>query len=178
MILQDICKKVKYEDISKRMLELYPNQDKLIDAYQEVFTELLSLEIESVDNMKLCITHVISDYDQTEYEDVHGKDGSFLKDFDDKDYVDELGNKTEAFWALEFQTWAYWVSLPVDEETLKNYSELDIVVHCLWEMTFCGFSQEEIEIEKDSLENIVEGIKSGEIETYPFENLFDEFFEK
>lgn len=35
--------------------------------------------------------------------------------------------------------------MEIDPETLKTLSPLDIICHCLWEMTFIGYEQDEIQ---------------------------------
>jgi len=45
-------------------------------------------------------------------------------------------------------------------ETLDNFSELEIISHCLFEMTFCGYEQEEIQEQFDSINKIVDDYKS------------------
>jgi len=35
--------------------------------------------------------------------------------------------------------------MDISEESLADFSEKEIIVHCLYEMTFVGFSEEEIQ---------------------------------
>lgn len=44
-------------------------------------------------------------------------------------------------------------------ETLENFSELEIIAHCLYEMTFCGYEQDEIQKQLASIDKTVEDFK-------------------
>jgi hypothetical protein len=41
--------------------------------------------------------------------------------------------------------------MKIDEETLQAYSAKETIIHCLWEMTFCGYSTEEISEQRAEL---------------------------
>lgn len=177
MKLVDLFKKHKWEDVQARLLELYPDQDVNIEGYEYVFYLLPTLEPEDSEGMKLCIRHADNAYlckeDQEvdEWEDVFGKNGELTKDFDGEVYRDEDGNTFEQTWALEFQRWNLWGSMDVDEETLQNYKELDIIVHSLWEMTFCGWDQEDIQEQKEELDRRCKEIEDGTAELIPWEEV-------
>ncbi len=44
----------------------------------------------------------------------------------------------------------------IAKDTLENFSELEIIAHCLYEMTFIGYDEEGIQDQRKSLENTVE----------------------
>lgn len=59
--------------------------------------------------------------------------------------------KTEEIFALDFIPWAELVDSEVNiREDMKNY---EICAHILWEITFWGFTEEEIEAQKEATEN-------------------------
>ena len=50
-------------------------------------------------------------------------------------------NKEETFTqGIEFVPWNKWLGMDVSKESLDQFSEKEIIVHCLYEMTFLGFS--------------------------------------
>ena len=55
--------------------------------------------------------------------------------------------------------WEKWLGMDVAPETLYNFNELEIIAHCLFEMTFCGYEQEEIQEQFDSINRTVEDYK-------------------
>lgn len=50
--------------------------------------------------------------------------------------------------------------MDIDPNTLKTFSKLEIISHCLYEMTFIGFEEEEIQAEMDRINDTVEEIKN------------------
>ena len=45
-------------------------------------------------------------------------------------------------------------------ETTNNFNELEIIAHCLYEMTFCGYTEEEIKEQFDTFNDRVEEYKN------------------
>jgi hypothetical protein len=66
----------------------------------------------------------------------------------------------------------------VAEETLKSLPPEEIAAHILWEMTFYGFSDEEIGKEKEKVERALRDMESGEVEIIPLEELLKEIDRK
>ena len=62
--------------------------------------------------------------------------------------------------AIEFTAWSEWLGMPIDTNSLKEFSELEIVAHCLNEMTYAGFEQEEINSKMDRIKNKAECLLS------------------
>lgn len=88
-------------------------------------------------------------------------------DFDGSAYVDVSGsykypkNEEEKFsQAIEFTPWNQWLGMEISSESFVNFSELEIISHCLHEMTFMGFEEEEIQDELKSIENTIEDYKN------------------
>lgn len=88
-------------------------------------------------------------------------------DFDGEEYVDVSGkyknpkNEDEKFsQAIEFTTWSEWLGMEVSQESLLHFSELEIISHCLFEMTFVGFEEEETQKELNRIEEITEDFKN------------------
>jgi predicted XRE-type DNA-binding protein len=59
----------------------------------------------------------------------------------------------------------------VDKRVLKRMSKEEIVTHCLWEMTFMGFTQSRIRSRLSVLKSRVKDIKEGKVKTIPFEEV-------
>lgn len=140
MILQEIIGKYKIKEIIKRLLEIYPEQKKNIAGYNKSLKELLYLSPKR-SRVKINIDKFYDKDDKKYYYSVDGID------------------KNNESWAIEFTDWKEWIGMEISEETLKENTEIDILVHCLWEMTFVGFSNKNIKNEKNKLFNIMKSIK-------------------
>lgn len=133
MIFKDLVDSYSWKDIEYRFKELYPDQEGNFEGYEKVLSRLK--EIEPVDyNMEIkveLVKHSLikNDPDFVPYWNVSGDDGS------------------EGSWALEFNPWNEWLGMTVAPKT----SSMDFLIHCLWEMTFCGFEEEEIQGKLDNL---------------------------
>lgn len=80
-------------------------------------------------------------------------------------YGKELGNDQQ--WALTCTSWKEWLSMPVlIEETLKGLSETEVAAHILYEMTWGGWSEDEVtdkrEMLGDRMDEVLEAIDSGD----------------
>ena len=62
--------------------------------------------------------------------------------------------------AIEFTSWDRWLGMHIDPLTLKEFSEPEIICHCLNEMTYAGFEEEEIQAEFSKLKSIVDEYKA------------------
>ena len=134
--------------IKKAIIKHYPEQKKNADSYVVVFERLTRIKPKK---SKLKI-----EFD-------------FGKNPDEEPYVDVHGvtKKDEQTWALDFTSWAEWLGMEVKEETIWKFSEIEILCHCLWEMTFYGFKetkiQKEFKLILDSYKEVKEDIKKGKI---------------
>ena len=54
--------------------------------------------------------------------------------------------------AIEFTPWSQWLGMEITENALENFSELEIMGHSLYEMTFIG-------LEEDSIQNEIKRIQ-------------------
>ena len=151
MIFNDLIKSHSWLSIEMTLLNLYPDQEDLIEEYRRVFNKLQVLKS---DNSEMLI--VLTEY---ESDTTDGNQTSLT-------YVDVSGRKLFAeinsiseSYAIEFVIWEEWLGMELAPETLEKFSELEIIAHCLFEMTFCGYEQEEIQEQLNSINNIVDEYK-------------------
>lgn len=158
MKFKDLIDKYKWDDVYSTFMQLYPDQEKNIEGYKRVFEELRTLKpVET--KMCIVIEDVFDEYDKEYYAHVSGKDGTLNKESDPERFKDdEVGNQ-EVLYAIEFTDWAKWLAMEIEQESLSKYSELDIIGHCLWEMTFYGFTQEKMKKQLAQLEKEAEEAK-------------------
>ena len=126
MKLSELVNKYNFYDIGKTIIDLYPDQKENIDGYREALDWLQQNESDDSE-FTISIEKVIDDYDGQLYHSVTG-----FKSNDVTPY------------ALVFTDWSEWLGMDISDLTLSSYSEREIIAHCLYEMTFFGYSNDEI----------------------------------
>jgi hypothetical protein len=152
MKFKDLIKSHSWLSIEMTLLNLYPDQKEMVDGYKSVFESLQIME--PVNNEMLIVL--------TEYE------CDIAEENDPKStYVDVSGRKSvpdttsiAGGYAIEFVKWEKWLGMVLAPETLENFGELEIIAHCLFEMTFCGYEQEEIQEQFDSINRSIDDYKN------------------
>jgi hypothetical protein len=151
------------------LLQLYPDEQEFIEEYEKVFNELGIMQPLS-GNMTIDVSLVDDDYDNTQYVDVSG-------------YYTNPSEKTDEYsnsFAIEYTPWSEWLGMEIDKRSLKNFTELEIIAHCLHEMTYAGFEQDEIQAQMDKLIQIKDDYDNLTPEekakrTFTFEELKERF---
>jgi hypothetical protein len=166
--LQTLVMTTEWVDLKKAFLKLYPSQDKNIAGYEEVYYTLLSLEPEETDQtLHIRQNEGYTDDDPPWFE-VYGTDGS----------MNEHAPEHEQTFALEYTSWGKWLSMPVHYMTMEQHSNIDIVAHCIYGMTFCGFNQETIKESLDELDRRMKSLEDGTAKTYSWDEIKDRLKEK
>ena len=81
--------------------------------------------------------------------------------YDKKDrYTLVSGVREGKCYALELTSWSQWLSMEIDKKTLRNYKKVNILAHCLWEMTFSGFDEKDIRNKKRMLKRRLKQVDS------------------
>lgn len=149
MKFSELIKSNSWLSVELVFLQLYPDEKNRISAYEKVFDNLKFLDSTDTET-SIVISWVKDDFDNHEYVDVSGCERS------DTQLPDEQNHSL----ALEFTSWDKWLGMDVDEKTLQNFTELEIISHCLYEMTFVSFDQEIIQQEIDKLEKLAYEIRN------------------
>lgn len=147
MTLKQILKGYTWLNISLKLIELYPEEDenRNLPRY-EVVLEKLRYMIPEVSDIMLNITWQHDELENENYVDVSGKD--LNSDHSQPIVTDSC--------AIEFTPWSQWLGMEISENTLENFSELEIICHSLYEMTFVGFEEESIQNEIKRIHEIRE----------------------
>lgn len=145
--LKDLIQNTGWMNVSSVLTALYPDEEKNLEGYEDVFNQLKIMEPEDIE--MVLILETVIDGDE-EYVDVSGKH-KYLKSEDEK-YSQ----------AIEFLPWRQWLGLEIDSKSLQQFSEVEILAHSLYEMTFIAFEEEEIQ---KRLENIKKRIAAREAMT-------------
>ncbi|WQJ53359.1 MAG: hypothetical protein [Wendovervirus sonii] len=124
------------------LVTVYPEEKNKADIYKEIFKTLNSLKGTSA---KYKIRVRMSGTGKFRHYIVVG--------------VDKEG---KAIYALDLMPWSEWVSMEIDDCTFESISDInEILAACLYEMTFFGFSENDIENYKEKLNKIIEDINEN-----------------
>lgn len=130
MKLKELINKYEWKQIYPRMKNLYSKPKKNLKGYKGTFQELKMTGAKPQGKRKILI-ELEPRYNQNNdnyHTHVHG-------------ITPKRRGKTYAL----IQQFNKWLGMEVCKATLITYSEIDIICHCLYEMTFCGFSSEDVE---------------------------------
>ena len=152
MKFKDLIKSHHWLSVELTLLNLYPDQKKIIDEYKRVF-ESLQIMQPANDEMLIVLTEYECDTDD------ENKAKSTYVDVSGRKLKPEPNSITESY-AIEFVKWENWLGMKLAPETIVNFNELEIIAHCFYEMTFCGYEQEEIQEQLDSFKRTVDDYKS------------------
>ena len=140
MILGDLVKRYSWQDVADKLIELYPDQEASLDGYEHVYAELSEMRLGSTE-LLLRLT-VVDDPETDEWIDVGG-----------------IRTDSDESYAIEFTPWDEWLAMEIDLDTLVNFTELEILAHSLYEMTFIGYDQSTIHNTLDGLMDDVDKIR-------------------
>lgn len=142
MTLKQLIQANQWLNVKTTLFEIFPEEIRSINAYERVFENLRS--IEPIDSEFEIILE--NEYDtitgEFDYVHLHGK----TTNPESKDYGTRF--------AIYFDPWAEWLGMSISTETLETFSELEIVSHCLFEMTFEGFDEVTIKESADNLNKV------------------------
>ena len=142
----EILKKTIFTDVFKTLCFWYKNQERNKEGYLEVYNKLLLMTPWEHDPDDLIIVIEKRLWD--------GKD----------EYLSTLGidprDKDGIKYGLELIPWNEVVSLFISENTMASLKPEEIVAAVLFEITFYGFTEEDIKEFKNRLEEDIDGEKS------------------
>lgn len=138
MNLRNVLSCTRWSDVAQALRTYYDLEDLI--NYERVYYELHILAPEDSSGFQIEINAFEED-DDTERKidncEVFGKS-------DHEYYFTVSGLKNGESYSIDLLSWEEWLAMIVSPETLKQYLPEEVVAHCLWEMTFCGYTQEEI----------------------------------
>lgn len=155
VLFKDIVRSSSFRKVRDALLKLYPGQKKNIKGYEHVFQTIKLMRPR------------------------YNKEGMVI-------YIEKVGRGKNAYfsvsgvctqkkikqpYAIEYTSWSKWLGCEVDKQVLKKMTKEEITAHCLWEMTFAGFTQDKIRQEINMLRKRVKDIKEGKVKTIPHEEV-------
>ncbi len=155
VFFKDVVRACIFKDIKESMLRLYPDQQNAINKYKHVFQTLRFLR-PRYNNKGMFIDIRKVGRGKNAYFSVSGV------------YAQKSRQQS---YAIEFTPWSEWLGLEVGNQVLKKIPKNEIIAHCLWEMTFMGFTQDKIRKKLNALKKQSRDIKEGKVKTIPFEEV-------
>ncbi len=150
-----VCK-YDWGEIRPAIVRLYPNDQKNISGFKMVFEQLQTL-MSAETNMRIILKEVFDEFENERYTCVSGVDGTLKREENPEIFKDDKIGNQEVSYGIEFTDWEEWLGMDIDPESTSNYHETDIIAHCLWEMSFYGYTQEAIKKTIDTIN--IESIK-------------------
>lgn len=140
MKLNDLIKSSYWLSVELMFLKLYPDCINVIEDHKKVFEKIKLLEPKPYE-MEIVVRECEDYFEDeiTNYVDVSGK---------------KLNKKESISYALEFTDWEKWLGMTLAQETINNFTSLEIISHCLYEMTFVDYEENEIKEQFDKIKNL------------------------
>jgi len=148
MKLAEIIRTNNWLSVELTLLNLYPDQQENIEAYKEVYKKLVTSEIEESEIQ----IEIEKAYDEVTSEE------NIPHIYGTKSRKNE--NQITENLAIEFVPWKEWLGMNLSRKALADFNELEIISHCLYEMTFMGYIEDEIQGQLTDLEKTVNEYKN------------------
>jgi len=153
--IKDLLCQTAWEDVAVSLIRLYPDQEENLPGYSLVFEQVCSCDpLPNSQKMMVRICKGEEGYDVTGY----------IPD-DDQGY------------ALDFSLFPEWAGFFVAQEILAEMAAAEAVAHILWEMTFCGYSDDAILARRKELEESIEELRRHPERAIPLEEVLKEIGE-
>ena len=178
--LQDLLKRNDPETVADRIAALYPGQASMRDDYLAQYLKCLHLEPVADSPQMTLVVRVCPaepEFDEEDSVDIAGSTGQSRRQY----YLEDNGpdahmhNPEDPHWdepesfGLSFTPWNKWCAMPFSDESLTKFSEVDLLAHALWEMSWHGFDEIAIEERLEGIKRSADECRDGTQESYTAE---------
>ena len=158
--------KTRVDIILKKLIKNYPDSESFYKAnIISLINKLCSIEEKQLQPLVIKIDKIV-DEDYKDY--TGGKEDCWYDVFAYS--KDENDDET---YALEMCDWCEWLGFEIDNNTLKDYGQCEIIAHCLNELTFFGADEEEMRKQREELIELAKDIDPNSLKSY---ESVEEFF--
>ena len=147
MKLKEIITASNWETVRKAFLRNYPGEKKSIRGYEFVYKKLRAKSPTNSSMVLSCSKCGPDLKGDDEYHDIYGIDGTKRED-----------GELESF-SLSLSPWSEWLGSSLSKDILNNYTKEEIISHCLYDMTFYGFSEADMKKAKKELDTRMKDTK-------------------
>lgn len=152
--LYDLLKETDFETVFKTLCHWFSDQEKSREGYEFVYNKIKEMKLRKHNLSDLFIkVEAVKEEDEDirDWLNVCGKD---------------IISKSIINYGLEFEDWNDWISMFITQDTLDTLSKEDIVAACLYEMTFYGFTEEDVQNKHKDLLDTVKAVKESKLLNY------------
>jgi hypothetical protein len=168
MRFADLIFRYEWGEVRPVLLRLYPDQETSIAGYEEVYQTLRTISPVQT-NMRIIIENLTDDFTGEHYVDVSGEVDPQKKET--AGGIEPMED-AECKYAIEFLDWSEWLDMEIAEEAEAKFLDLEIIAHCLWEMTFVGYNRAEIREQFEEIKQAKVDIEFQEL--VDVDSLFDD----
>ncbi len=163
--LHELFRNISFEQLWSLIKELHNKEcdfDSLQKQYKEAFYYVTAITPLNNEDMRICLSWETDNIDSendpsTEaYINVSGR----------KNGGDELER-----YCLTLTRWNEWLGMDVDPLTLETFNREQILSNCLYEMTYYGFTEEEIDQTREWVAYWDKVVDKNHIETVSLDDL-------
>jgi hypothetical protein len=160
MNLSQLIGTTEWADVERSLRRRYPDAQELLEDYRDTFLLLRRLT-PATSSMRLSIrTTFRPGLDDEPFPEVAGKNGTLNRDQKGFQHLGKAADSTyalsEAEFGLELQPWNEWLGMEIEVDTLDEYLESEIIAHCLYELTFLGFTETAVTAQREELQRRVD----------------------
>ena len=162
MTFLELLESVGWPETKAILLWSHPEVAESLDDYRLVLAKLRKLvPIES--NMRIILRQTVREgLDDEPFIEVVGRNGQLNRDQCDfkyfQDSVDAEYANAETDFSLSLEPWEHWLGMRIDAGTVDEFAAPQIAAHCLWDLTFHGFEQWQVQETMDEIKRRVDEI--------------------
>ena len=173
MLLIELIKKVSFDEVWEILKGEYDVLEKGKSAYIQVFDELRDMDLQADSGAE---KEEVTTIGVCEFEDLL-EPGNFVYD------VFGISQGDANRYSLSLEPWSNWINYNILDKSIQIYGEATVLAHILYEMTFYGYSSEDVEEKHleviNALNDSYKMIEEGKSEFIPAEDVFSKLgFEK
>ena len=119
MRLKNLIEKTPWQEVASKLIKIYKVDDEVLAKFALIYKGLLTRTPEE-SQIEIAITKV---------------------QYNNLEYIQVLGyniKKPEVTSPLDLMPWGYWLGMSISIATLADYTRVEIIAHCLYEMTRVG----------------------------------------
>ena len=147
MKLTEIINRNSWSAIEPVFLQLFPDDKEDISDYKMAFGDI-KLISPTNSNITLNVSWVKDDSDDEEFVYPSGY----------YNHPEDYQEGQNHMLILDFISWDKWLGMDMDEQSIKNFSEPELISHCLFQMTLYGYSEKEIHETEVKLKDLYDAL--------------------
>jgi len=173
MLLIELIKKVSFDEVWEILKGECDVPENGKSAYIQVFDELRDMDLQADSGAE---KEEVTTIGVCEFEDLL-EPGNFVYD------VFGISQGDANRYSLSLEPWSNWINYNILDKSIQIYGEATVLAHILYEMTFYGYSSEDVEEKHleviNALNDSYKMIEEGKSEFIPAEDVFSKLgFEK